>query len=220
LKIRTTEFRFRPVRAILLFVAAAAPMFIGLREARAELIRLKVDPDQSTISASVAEPAAWFRGNAVGMFRIIDGEVACDFARIQSTGKVRIIIDATSYRSSSAARDRAVTASSLESDKFPTIGFESSSVIGVVMIGANEGTAIVNGFLTLHGETHPISVPVHAIVGANGVFVGDGEVKFNYEEFGVKVPEVLFGALLAGDEVTVRFHIVAARDTGAPPAKP
>ena len=50
---------------------------------------------------------------------------------------------------------------------------------------------------------------VHATLGADGVFTGDGEVKFNYEDFGVKVPGVLFDAILAGDEATVRFHIVA-----------
>lgn len=220
MKTSALKFRAPLVRSLLLFLAAWAAVFLGPRVASAELIRLKVDPDRSTVSAAVAEPAAWIRGTAVGMFRIIDGEVSCDLANIQGTGKVRIIIDATSYRSSSAARDRSVTASSLESDKFPTIGFESKSVVGVVMIRANEGTAIVNGLLTLHGETHPMTVPVHATLGADGIFVGDGEVKFNYQEFGVKVPEVLFGAILAGDEATVRFHIVAANAAASAPGKP
>jgi polyisoprenoid-binding protein YceI len=215
-----TRFRISLVLAAFVFFAAIAPALVGVRDARAELINLKVDPDQSTISTSVAEPAAWIRGNAVGTFRIIDGEVSFDFVHIQSTAKVRIIIDATSYRSGSASRDRSVSSTSLESDKFPAIGFESKSVIGVVMTGSNEGTAIVNGLLTIHGETHPISVQVHATLGASGAFVGDGEVKFNYEEFGVKVPEVLFGAILAGNEVTVRFHIVAAKAPATAPGIP
>jgi polyisoprenoid-binding protein YceI len=214
------EFRIPLVLTVFVLFAAMMPAFVGLRDARAELLHLKVDPDQSTISTSVAEPAALIRGSAVGTFRIIDGEVSCDFAHIQSTARVRMIIDATSYRSSSAARDRSVSATSLESDKFPAIGFESKSVVAVVMLGANEGTAIVNGLLTLHGETHPMSVPVHATLGASGAFVGDGEVKFNYEEFGVKVPAAMFGAILAGNEVTVRFHIVAARAPATAPGIP
>jgi len=218
-KTYATEFRIL-LRAVIVLFAAMTPVFAGLRDARAELIHLKVDPDQSTISTSVAEPAAWIRGNAVGTFRIIDGEVSCDFAHIQSTANVRIIIDATSYRSISAARDRSVSATSMESDKFPAIGFESKSVVGVVMTGPNEGTAIVNGLLTLHGETHPMSVPVHAILGTNGVFVCDGEVKFNYEEFGVKVPGAIFGAILAGNEVTVHFHILAAKAPATAPVIP
>jgi len=185
-------------------------MLMGSRDATAGLTHLKIDPDQSTVSAAVAEPAAVFRGNATGTFRVIDGEVSGDPANTQGTGKVRIIIDATSYRSDNPSRDRAV-AKSLESEKSRTVGFESTSVVGVVTTRSNEGTAIVIGSLTLHGETRPMTVPVHWILNPDGSFGCDGEVKFNYEEFGVKVPGVLFGAILAGNEVTVRFHIVATK---------
>jgi polyisoprenoid-binding protein YceI len=184
-------------------------------------MRFKIDVDRSTVSVSVAEPAAFIRGSATGTLRIIDGAVSGDPADIPGTAKVRILIDATSYRSDHASRDRVVTEKSLAADKFPTIGFESSSVVGVVMGGPREGTAIVTGFLTLHGEAHAMTMSVHASLDADGVFTGDGEVKFNYEEFGVKVPGVLFGAILAGDEATVRFHIVAvAAATPAPGASP
>lgn len=189
--------------------------------AGAAAMRFKIDVDRSTVSVSVAEPAAFIRGSATGTLRIIDGAVSGDPADIPGTAKVRILIDATSYRSDHASRDRVVTEKSLAADKFPTIGFESSSVVGVVMGGPREGTAIVTGFLTLHGEAHAMTMSVHASLDADGVFTGDGEVKFNYEEFGVKVPGVLFGAILAGDEATVRFHIVAVNAaTPAPGASP
>ena len=220
MKTAATESRTPLVRSFVLIFSALMPIFIGPRVVTAGVTRLKVDPDRSSVSAAVAEPAAVFRGNAIGTFRIIDGEVSGDPANIQGTGKVRVIIDATSYRSDSASRDRTVNEKSLESDKFPSIGFESKSVVGVVVIGPNEGTAIVNGLLTLHGQTHPLSVPVHATFGASGAFVADGEVKFNYEEFGVKVPAAMFGAILAGNEVTVRFHIVAAKAAATAPGIP
>jgi polyisoprenoid-binding protein YceI len=207
------------VSSRILFVIALMLMLIGSRVASAGVTHLKVDADRSTVSAAVAEPAAMIRGDAVGMFRIIDGEVSGDPANIQRTGKVRVIIDATSYRSDSPSRDRSVAGKSLESEKFPSIGFESNSVVGIVMMRSNEGTAIVNGFLTLHGDTRPITVPVHWLLAPDGSFVGDGEVKFNYEEFGVKVPGVLFGAILAGNEVTVRFHIIATNAGASAPGK-
>jgi polyisoprenoid-binding protein YceI len=184
--------------------------------ASAALMRFKIDPDRSTVSVEVAEPAAWIRGTATGTFKIIDGAVSVDPVNIPRTAKVRILIDAGSYSSDKASRDRYVTEKSLEADKFPTIGFESNTVVGVVMTGRTEGTAIVNGFLTLHGESHAMTMSVHATLGADGVFTGDGEVKFNYEDFGVTVPTVLFHTLLAGDEATVRFHIVAASEAAAP----
>src|ERR1017187_10918629 len=101
--------------------------------AGAAAMRFKIDVDRSTVSVSVAEPAAFIRGSATGTLRIIDGAVSGDPADIPGTAKVRILIDATSYRSDHASRDRVVTEKSLAADKFPTIGFESSSVVGVVI---------------------------------------------------------------------------------------
>ena len=207
--------------ALIAMAGALALIVLEPCEAGAVAMRFKVDADRSTVSVSVAEPAAFIRGSAIGTFRIIDGAISGDPFDIPGTAKVRILIDATSYRSSSPSRDRVVAEKALESDKFPTIGFESNSVIGVVVTNPREGTAIVTGFLTLHGEAHPMTVPVHALLDAGGNFIGDGEVKFNYPEFGVKVPGVLFGAILAGDEATVRFHIVAVNAaTPAPGASP
>ena len=215
------ESRAVLTHALIAMAGAFALIVFEPCAASAATMRLKIDVDRSTVSVSVAEPAAFIRGSATGTLRIIDGAVSGDPADIPGTAKVRVLIDATSYRSDHASRDRAVTEKSLEANKFPTIGFESNSVVGVVMGGRNEGTAIVTGFLTLHGEAHAMTMSVHAALDADGIFTGDGEVKFNYEEFGVKVPGVLFGAILAGDEATVRFHIVAVNAaTPAPGATP
>lgn len=215
------ESRAVLTHALIAMAGAFALIVFEPCAASAATMRLKIDVDRSTVSVSVAEPAAFIRGSATGTLRIIDGAVSGDPADIPGTAKVRVLIDATSYRGDHASRDRAVTEKSIEANKFPTIGFESNSVVGVVMGGRNEGTAIVTGFLTLHGEAHAMTMSVHAALDADGIFTGDGEVKFNYEDFGVKVPGVLFGAILAGDEATVRFHIVAVNAaTPAPGATP
>ncbi|HYL58596.1 MAG TPA: YceI family protein [Candidatus Acidoferrales bacterium] len=176
------------MRLIAVAATVAAAAALQPQEARADALKFRIDAERSTVSAAVAEPFAIFRGSAVGNFRVVAGEVSGDSANIQDTAKVRITIDATSYRSDSPSRDRKVTESSLESDRYPTIAFESTSVIGVVATGANEGTLVVNGALTIHGETRQIAVPVHAALGADGTLAADGEVTFNYEEYGVKVP--------------------------------
>ena len=204
--------------SVLMVLGAAFVLIaLGPGAARAAVMRFKIDVDRSTVSVAVAEPAAWIRGEATGTFKIIDGAVSFDRVNISRTARARILIDASSYNSYNASRDRYVTEKSLEADKYPTIGFESSSVVGIVMTSTNEGTAIVTGYLTLHGESHAMTMSVHATLGADGVFTGDGEVKFNYEDFGVKVPAVMFHTLLAGDEATVRFHIVAAPASAASP---
>ena len=216
LKKSANEIRGAFNRALIVLGAAFALIAFEAGAARAALMRFKIDVDRSTISVTVAEPAAWIRGDATGTFKIIDGAVSFDRVNISRTAKARILIDASSYNSYNASRDRYVTEKSLEADKYPTIGFESSSVVGIVMTNTNEGTAIVTGYLTLHGESHAMTMSVHATLGADGVFTGDGEVKFNYEDFGVKVPAVMFHTLLAGDEATVRFHIVATAAAAIP----
>ena len=219
MKKSANEFRAFLAHALIAIAGAFALIVFGPCAAGAATMRFNIDVDRSTVSVSVAEPAAFIRGSATGMFRIIDGAVSADPDNIPGTAKARILIDATSYRSDNASRDRAVTEKSLEANKFPTIGFESKSVVGVVMTGSHEGTAIVSGLLTIHGETQAMTMSVHATLDSGGVFTGDGEVKFNYEDFGVKVPGVLFGAILAGDEATVRFHIVAV-NAASPAAAP
>jgi polyisoprenoid-binding protein YceI len=210
LKKSAHEFRGTITRALIAIAAALALVSFDPWAAGAALMRFKIDPDRSTVTATVAEPAAWIRGSATGTFRVIDGAVSFDPANVPRTGRARILIDASSYSSGNTSRDRYVTEKSLEATKFPTVGFESSSIVGVVMTNPREGTAIVNGLLTLHGESHAMTMSVHATLGADGIFTGDGEVKFNYEDYGVTVPAVLLHTLLAGDEATVHFHIVAA----------
>ena len=213
----THDFR-GPLTRALIAIAGAFALMIAFDPAAASAapMRFKIDPDRSTITATVAEPAAWIRGSATGTFRIIDGALSFDPANVPRTGRARILIDASSYSSDKPSRDRYVTEKSLEASKFPTIGFESSSIVGVVMTNPREGTAIVNGFLTLHGESHAMTMSVHATLGADGTFTGDGEVKFNYEDYGVTVPAVMLHTLLAGDEATVHFHIVAVNEAAPP----
>ncbi|MGA6974537.1 MAG: YceI family protein [Candidatus Binatus sp.] len=219
MKKSAAEFRGGLTRALLALAGAFALIAFVPGTSSAAVMRFKMDLDRSTVSVSVAEPAAFIRGHADGTFRIIDGAVSGDPNNISGTAKVRILIDATSYRSDNPSRDRAVTEKSLEADKYPTIGFESNNVVGVVMTSNREGTAIVTGFLTLHGEAHAMTMSVHFMLNADGTFAGDGEVKFDYEDFGVKVPGVLFHSILAGDEATVRFHIVAVNEAAPAPAQ-
>jgi polyisoprenoid-binding protein YceI len=212
-----TEFRGMIARALITLAGAFVMIAFGPGTAGAAMMRFKIDVDRSTVSVAVAEPAAWIRGTATGTFRIIDGAVSVDPINVPRTARARILIDAASYSSDNTSRDRYVTEKSLEADKYPTIGFESSSVVGVVMTNPREGTAIVTGYLTLHGEAHQMTTSVHATLGADNVFTCDGEVKFDYEDFGVKVPAVMLHTLLAGDEATVHFHIVAAPEAAPPP---
>jgi polyisoprenoid-binding protein YceI len=203
------ELKKPAITTLLASLVAAATQLLLPAIADANLLRFKMDPDQCIVSAAVAEPAAFIRGSATGMFHVIDGEIVGDPQNIPATAKARILIDAASYRSDNSKRDRAVTTKALEAESFPTIAFATNSIVGIVETGQNRVLAIANGFLTLHGESRAMTFPVQASLEPNGTLVADGEVKFAFEDYGVRVPKLMFGAIAAGDEVTLRFHVVA-----------
>jgi polyisoprenoid-binding protein YceI len=180
-------------------------------------IHLQIDNQRSQIKASVAEPLARLRETAEteGTFHIISGDVDGDPASPALTGHVRLVIDATSYDSGNRHRDNAVLSSALDTAQYQTISFESTRIENVQIDAPGKmGSAVVTGNLTLHGTTREIRVPVSILMTPEGMLTGDGQVTFQYTDFGVGVPHLLF-ALPVGKEVTISFHIVAERSNPA-----
>jgi polyisoprenoid-binding protein YceI len=188
--------------------------------ARAEVIRFPIDTQKSQLTAVVAEPLTRMRDvpYAEGSLHIVSGEVSGDPADLAATGHVSLVIDMTTYASGSDRRDRTIISSSLETRLYPTATFTSTRIdqVDVVVPGA-VGSATVVGNLTLHGTTRQVSVPVHLSLSPENEFTGDGEVTFRYTDFGVAVPKLAY-VFSAGDEVTVKFRIVAGntRATATP----
>lgn len=171
-------------------------------------LRFKVNPEESKITASVAEPMAMIRGNAVGAFRITSGEVAGNPNEIARSGRVKVIIDAASYKTSSDGRDRDVKENALEVQKYPTITFESTGISEVRTNGDTSGEIRLLGRLTLHGVTKEITVPVSVRL-EGGKLLAEGSYAFKFEEYGVKRPSKMMGLMTTGDEATIEFHVVA-----------
>ena len=172
------------------------------------MFHYRMDPTASAVTASVSEPASMIGGQAEGVFKIIDGEVFLDPGSPE-TGKVSLILDAGSYHSDKEGRDHAVTAA-LDADTYPTIRFASASLSNVAKTSNTDGSATVNGDLTLHGRSMPVSFPVNVEITTDASkLVAEGQVTIKYTDWGVKRPMVLF--FRAGDETSISFHIAANR---------
>lgn len=201
--------------AVILFTTQLA--FITL--ARAEMLHFDVDTINSRIKATVTEPLSNFRDHpdTTGTFRILSGEIEGDPKDIAGTGKVKLIIDATTYDSGSQMRDRNVIGSTLDTADYPSIEFDSTQIKDVQIVPQGDaGDATVIGNLALHGVTRQISVPLEASLDPDGGFTAWGEFTFDYTAYGIKPPR-LFHALAAGKEVKISFRIKGRRP-GAPPA--
>jgi polyisoprenoid-binding protein YceI len=86
----------------------------------------------------------------------------------------------------------------LDSDQHQEIVFKSTAAES-----SGEGRWTLRGDLTLHGQTHPVTVHVTL---KDGHFTGDSTVK--QTDFGIKPPGK--AGIRAKDEVVIRFDVQLA----------
>lgn len=97
-----------------------------------------------------------------GRFNTFSGEFSYDPADIAAS-KVTVNVDTTSLDSNHAERDKHIRSSDfIDASKYSNATFTSSSVVD-----KGNGELDVNGDLTLHGVTKPITI--------NATFVGAGQ---------------------------------------------
>jgi polyisoprenoid-binding protein YceI len=94
----------------------------------------------------------------------------------------------------------------LDVAKYPEIIFESTRV----ELKSRNGAAIelaVSGRLTLHGATHPVTVPVHAELGDSSL-TANGRFEVKQTDYGIK-PVSVAGVVSVKDALDITFTIVA-----------
>ena len=97
----------------------------------------------------------------------------------------------------------------LQADDYPYITFKSTSVKLYKTKNADqkEFIYIVYGDMTLAGKTKNIYFPVQTKVNADGNLEVTGSKKVYMSWFGIDPPTAMFGSLVVGDEVNVKFDV-------------
>jgi polyisoprenoid-binding protein YceI len=199
------------IRAGVSFAAIFIIGFLASGNVQAKTIHLQINPQKSQVTITVADPLARMSetGEVEATLRITSGSVDGDPQNPGPTGHIKLTIDATTFDSGNNHRDKVVLGTALDTAEYQTITFESTHLENVQIDAPGKmGHVVVAGNLTLHGTTREIQVPADVALDSEGTLDGDGEVSFDYRDFGVRVPRLLF-ALPAGNEVTVHFHVVA-----------
>jgi polyisoprenoid-binding protein YceI len=179
--------------------------------ASAKMIKLRVDPVATQIVATVDEPLARINGNVSGSFQVLTGEIDGDPADPVATGHIDIVINATTYQSDNAHRDKVVLRDALETRFYPIIKFVSTGIADLKWDQSNvSGSATIVGNLTLHGVKREIKVPISAMLANDGSFSADGDYQFDCTDFGITPPRGLFGTVRVGKIVDLNFRIIAA----------
>jgi len=96
----------------------------------------------------------------------------------------------------------------LDVQRFPRIDFDSTtiSVKKPAAVNSDALDVIVNGRLTLHNQTRPISVPVSVRIGPNEL-TATGRFSLKQTDYGIK-PVSVGGVVSVKDTVDINFTIV------------
>jgi polyisoprenoid-binding protein YceI len=200
--------------------ASAAISLVFCARVTAKVVHFRVDPNATQIVATVTEPLARIRGAASGSFTVLSGTIDGDTLDPVGNGHVEIVFDAKSYHSDNPKRDLRVTSDSLEAARFPVITFISTRLEDLKWeVPGSDATATVVGNLTMHGVTREIRVPIDAIMSPDGKLSADGEVRFDFTEFGVAPPSALFGAIKSGTVADLDFRVIAVPAEELPAAR-
>ncbi|HMG35561.1 MAG TPA: YceI family protein [Blastocatellia bacterium] len=95
----------------------------------------------------------------------------------------------------------------LEVGKYPEISFKTSS-ISAAKLEEGKFTAKLNGELTLHGATHPLTVTATLDFGQN-LLHARGQFGIRQSTFGIKQVSVAGGTVKVKDDLKFSFDIVA-----------
>ena len=185
-------------------LAAAAGLFLFQVSALAEVQRFRISPQESHIITKIKDPF----GNIVnGRLRLRHGEAAGDPERLQETGSVNLLIDASTYNSNLGLRDQDVQEYYLEVQQHPTIRFSSSALVKVERSApsAESWQISLRGILDFHGVKKEISLPVRLRYEGKKI-IAQGRLQILLEDFKIAVPSLHFGK--AGNQVEVEFIIV------------
>jgi polyisoprenoid-binding protein YceI len=128
-------------------------------------------------------------------------DVAARKVELHVNAEALRVQDATSDKDRAEIQATMLGAAVLDSANYKEIRFHST---GAEPAGAAAWK--VNGELTLHGETRPVSMEVHE---RDGQFAG--ACRFKITDFGVKPVKAAGGAVRVKDEVEVEFNIQLAR---------
>jgi YceI-like domain len=120
-----------------------------------------------------------------GTFKLKSGELFFNPATGVAEGE--ILVDATTGESGNADRDKRMQNEVLESNRYPAIFFHPSQIKGAFEAGEATQDLVGVGTFNIHGEDHPLELPLKVRVSA-GVVTATTHFAVPYVAWGMKNP--------------------------------
>lgn len=196
----------------LIMAALVAPVSLAVAPAT---VTYNLDPGHSKFMAN-ASPSGllWFKGHTHHL-------AATDFSgQVELTpdtitpATMRLVVKAASLHETGAdftdqqkqIIDKELKDIVFHPDQYPDITFQSTGVTAKSN-GAGQYDVKITGNMTLHGVTHPVTIP--AVVTLNGdTMRAVGEFSLDRDDYKVKATSAFHGMVRVGHDVKFEFDIV------------
>jgi polyisoprenoid-binding protein YceI len=148
-------------------------------------IAIHFDPQQTQIHFKVGSVMRDVRGT----FQFKGGAIAIDPDSTLAQGE--LLVDATTGRTGSAARDKQMQEEVLQSKRYPSIFFHAEHLRGQVPKSDGSSDVIAEGMLNIHGVDHPMQMKVH-LVRVGNALSATTHFSVPYVEWGMPNPRGAF----------------------------
>jgi polyisoprenoid-binding protein YceI len=149
---------------------------------------------------------------AVGRTQSLQGTLAYDGRAISS---VKVVADLTALKSDQSLRDDTLKMQAIQSCQFPDATFDLSTPITLDGSTGNDSAVskTVQGNLTLHGVTRPVSIDVKGQF-QNGVVAVVGSTDIKFADYAIQQPRSVYVVSL-DDHGIMEFQLLFSK--GTPP---
>lgn len=185
-------------------------------------VALAIDPDASQVVINVGKAGAFsFAGHIHEVTARARGQVTFDLDDWQRSA-IKLQFDATALRVTGKGEPAAdvpdvqrtmLSDQVLDVKRFPLIAFTSNR-ISVGERTGNTATVTIEGQMTLHGTTRPMTIRASATFDAGGRLTARGSFSLNQTDFGIQPVAAGGGAVRVKDALDVQFVLIAHRSVG------
>jgi polyisoprenoid-binding protein YceI len=178
--------------------------FLFSLAAAAQSVPFDLDPAKTRIEFTVAD----LLHTVHGTFKLKSGHFEVDPGNRTLSGEA--VVEAASGESGSVARDGRMKRNILEADKYPEISFTATGFTGTILT-RGPSSVTVTGWFFIHGEKHPVSIPMQVKL-ASGEVSANGHLVIPYVAWGMKNPSTF--VLRVNDKVAVEIFAVGPLSNG------
>lgn len=171
------------MKKLLLATALTASMFASYTASAAEYV-IDTKGAHASVNFAVSHLGYSF---IKGRFNSFEGEFSFDKENVEAS-KINVTVDTRSLDSNHAERDKHIRSSDfINAQKFGTATFQSTKVTD-----HGDGKLLIDGDMTLHGVTKPISIDATFIGEGQDPWGGyragfEGSTRIELEDFGIPI---------------------------------